>query len=341
MQLKIKMKIKSNILKNFFSNLTSNQDDISLSFDSRSIKHGDIFVALNGEKFKAAKFVEMVLSGAYHAVVNEEDKDLVSSKNQKSCFFVEDTTTFLKELATASLNSWKKASGASKTVVGITGSNGKTSTKELLLYLLEKTTNKKIQGTIGNLNNQFGVPMTVFGLNDQTEVAVFEIGTNNFGEIKYLSEIIKPDVSIITSIGQSHLESFVTEDAVFEEKINIFHETIKNSSIEKCCFYSSEDKYLKNFKEKDRSFVVGANDSTLKIDRLEQDKVKFNYQGTLYSFSFDSLVGRHHYINFLKLFWGSYRGFSVDPKELLILLKLLFWVKIVANGKKWIVLTFF
>ena len=95
------MKIKSHILKNFFSNLTLDQDEVSLSLDSRSIKNGDIFVALNGEKFKAAKFVEMALnSGACHAVVNEEDEKLVNGQFHKSCFFVEDTTTFLKELAT-------------------------------------------------------------------------------------------------------------------------------------------------------------------------------------------------------------------------------------------------
>ena len=110
------------------------------------------------------------------------------------------TLLCLKDLATASLSTGRKSSA--KKVVGITGSNGKTSTKELLLYLLEKATNKKIQGTAGNLNNQFGVPMTVL-TNAETEVVIFEIGTNNFGEIKYLSEIIKPDVSIITSIGQS------------------------------------------------------------------------------------------------------------------------------------------
>ena len=88
-------------------------------------------------------------------------------------FFVENTTTFLKELATAALINWKKASSIRKTVVGITGSNGKTSTKELTLYLLEKTTDKKIQGTIGNLNNQFGVPMTVFGLERRNRSSCF------------------------------------------------------------------------------------------------------------------------------------------------------------------------
>tara|TARA_B100000925_G_scaffold50257_1_gene32733 strand:+ start:831 stop:2204 length:1374 start_codon:yes stop_codon:yes gene_type:complete len=312
------MKVKLRILKSFFTEFFSNQEDISLSFDSRSIKHGDLFVALNGENFKAANFVEPAInSGASFAIVNKEDKELICSEVQKNCFFVDDTTVFLKELATKSLNDWKKDSLTEKITVGITGSNGKTSTKELLLFLLEKTTSKKIQGTIGNLNNQFGVPMTVFGLEAETEIVVFEIGTNNFGEIKYLSEIIKPDVSVVTSIGQSHLEAFGTEDAVFEEKINIFYETMKNSSIEQCCFYSSEDKYLKKFKDKDRSFIAGSMDSTLKIDRLEQDKVKFNYKDCVYSFSFDTLVGRHHYINFLNCFGVLAEVFKVDPQSIL------------------------
>ena len=186
----------------------------------RTISKGDLFIALNGENFKAAKFVSKAfIAGASCAVINSGDKDLVEKKYLDKCFFVKDTTVFIKELSTLALDSWRQAE---KVVIGITGSNGKTSTKELLVYILNNLNIGKVRGTEGNLNNHIGVPMSVFKLNKSDEIAVFEIGTNNFGEIKYLSEIIKPDASIITCIGSLTLSPLETKKLFIKKKLTYF-----------------------------------------------------------------------------------------------------------------------
>ena len=309
------MKIKTKLLQALIKNFPGGKLEQEISFDTRTISKNAIFIALNGENFKAARFVSTAFEkGASFAIVNEEDRELIEEKYLNYCFFEKDTTIFLKSLSSLALSHWRSKD---KIVIGITGSNGKTSTKELLVHMLKNLDVGKVRGTEGNLNNHIGVPMSVFKLEDSDKIAVFEVGTNNFGEIKYLSEIIKPDISIITSIGQSHLESFGNERAVFNEKIDLFYETIQSSNRLRCCFFHSQDEYLNDFRSKDRCFISGDISSGLVLSNISNELLDFSFMGRSYKFRFKNLFGKHHYLNLLNCFSLIVEVFNINPKSVL------------------------
>lgn len=309
------MKIKTELLQALIKNFPAGGLEQEISFDTRTISKGAIFIALNGENFKAASFVSRAFEeGASFAVVNEEDREIIEEKYLENCFFEKDTTIFIKSLSSLALSRWRSKG---KVVIGITGSNGKTSTKELLVHMLKNLDVGEVRGTEGNLNNHIGVPMSVFKLEDSDKVAVFEIGTNNFGEIRYLSEIIKPDIAVITSIGQSHLESFGNERAVFSEKIDLFYETIQNSDRLRCCFFHSHDEYLNDFEPKDRCFISDDTSSGLVLSNISNESLDFSFMGQSYKFSFKHLFGKHHYLNLLNCFSLIVEVFNITPISVL------------------------
>ncbi|MGE5409375.1 MAG: UDP-N-acetylmuramoyl-tripeptide--D-alanyl-D-alanine ligase, partial [Clostridiales bacterium] len=141
-------------------------------------------------------------------------------------------------------------------IVAISGSNGKTSTKEILTgILLEKF---KVTRTLANNNNHIGVPLTILETGSDTEVLVLELGTNHFGEIAYTSEIAKPEFALITNIGESHLEFLQNLEGVAKEKISLFDETAKNGGL---IFLNTDDKILKKNAKNYKNLVsFGFND---------------------------------------------------------------------------------
>lgn len=203
----------------------------------------DLFIALVGESHDAARFVpDLVARGLKHAVVtdNKNNRDFLKNIDSKTLHFKNDTTAYLQELAHNKLESWRNQSKTRK-VLAMTGSNGKTTTKEMLAWLLGAYPGK-VHVTKGNLNNHFGVPYTILEMPLDTEVLVLEMGTNHPGEIARLCEIATPDAGFITNIGQSHLEFFHNEDNVMVEKSALYHAIVKRKGI----------------------FIVNTNDSRLK-----------------------------------------------------------------------------
>jgi len=178
--------------------------------DNREIKGGELFVAIRGEHFDGHDFVSDATSrGASAALVSRVVEEIGISQ-----IVVDDTVKALGELAKGYLDM------LSAKRVCITGSVGKTTTKEMCAAVLsaEFRTHK----TQGNYNNNIGLPLTIFGLDETHEAAVLEIGTNHFGEILPLAKIAAPDVAVITTIGASHLEAFGTKEGVLREKTEIF-----------------------------------------------------------------------------------------------------------------------
>ncbi|MFA3782808.1 UDP-N-acetylmuramoyl-tripeptide--D-alanyl-D-alanine ligase [Melioribacteraceae bacterium 4301-Me] len=190
-----------------------------VSIDSRNIEKGAIFFAIKGQKFDGHDFIKEAVRKDAVAVVLNEDKinDLLSLN--VTLIIVPDTTVALGELAKI----WRNKLSAK--VVALTGSNGKTTTKELIAHLLAQKF--KVVKTEANNNNHIGVPLTIFSADDKTEVLVLELGTNHFGEIPYTASIAQPDYALITNIGDSHLEFFGNRENVYAEKSAIFEETIK------------------------------------------------------------------------------------------------------------------
>ncbi len=180
--------------------------------DTRHLVRGDLFVALRGERFDAHDFLaEARDRGAAALVVSDAGKAVGLGL---PVYVVEDTLVALGALATA----WRRAWGRS--VIAVAGSNGKTSTKELLKAALGGTL--VVHATAGNLNNLIGVPLTLLAIPSDAEVAVVELGTNTPGEIATLRAIAEPDVAVMTSIGEEHLEGLGDLAGVLREESDVF-----------------------------------------------------------------------------------------------------------------------
>lgn len=180
-----------------------------LSTDTRNLHEGDLFVALVGENFDPHELIEAGQASTANAVL--VDRQLTTKCSQ---IVVGDTYTALQDLASA----WR--SKFSFPVVGITGSNGKTSVKELIKQILE--TQGNVLATIGNLNNHIGVPLTLARLDETHHYAVIEMGANHAGEIATLAQIAKPDIGVVTNIGPAHLEGFGSIEGVARAKSELY-----------------------------------------------------------------------------------------------------------------------
>ncbi|MBC2715793.1 MAG: UDP-N-acetylmuramoyl-tripeptide--D-alanyl-D-alanine ligase [Desulfobacteraceae bacterium] len=174
----------------------------SISIDSRNISKNDLFVAVKGQTHDGHQFIEDVIEKGVQGIVIDREKFSQAFQtgisNDVCCILVDDTIRALGDLAMFHRRRF------SIPVVCITGSNGKTTTKEMTASVLGQKFNTL--KTVGNLNNEFGVPLTIFRMNHSHEAAVLELGMNHPGEIRRLSEICRPDLGVITNIGEAHLE---------------------------------------------------------------------------------------------------------------------------------------
>lgn len=181
-----------------------------VSTDSRSVRAGDLYVALVGERFDGHDFVADALArGARGAVVSGP----VAGEPSAPLYPVEDTLVALGALA-----AYRRAR-LDVPVVGITGSAGKTTTKELVRGAL--STSLEVHATRGNLNNRIGMPLTLLATPAEAQVVVLEMGTNEPGEIGTLARIARPDVGVVVTVGESHLEKLGSVQGVLEEKLDL------------------------------------------------------------------------------------------------------------------------
>jgi len=184
----------------------------AVSTDTRTISRGDIFVALRGERFDGHDFLSRaVASGASALVVDDPGR---AAGLGLPAFIVKDTTRAL-----GALGSWWRATWGG-TVIAVAGSNGKTTTKELIRSAL--ATSLDVYATTGNLNNQVGVPLTLLEIPSSATVAVVEVGTSIPGEVGILRRMVAPDLSVVTSIGEEHLEGLGSLEGVLQEEAAIF-----------------------------------------------------------------------------------------------------------------------
>lgn len=182
-----------------------------ISIDSRKIEAGNLFVPFKGERSDGHKYVEdSIRKGAAAALWQ---KDVPNPPTDLPILIVEDCLVALQELAR------KYRKELPIRVVGITGSNGKTTTKDMTAGLLG--TQYKVQKTEGNYNNHIGLPLTVLGLDEDTEIAVLEMGMSGRGEIEFLTKLACPDAVVITNIGESHLLDLGSREGIAEAKLEI------------------------------------------------------------------------------------------------------------------------
>ena len=255
------------------------KESSSVSTDTRLINKGSIFFALKGENFDGNKFAEEAIkNGASYAVVDDQ------SLNNPKFIKVKNVLKSLQDLSKFHRSKLLKTK-----IIALTGSNGKTTTKELISEVLKKK--YKIISTIGNLNNHIGVPLTLLRIKQNTEIAIVEMGANHLNEIKLLTDLINPDFGLITNFGKAHLEGFGSIEGVIKGKSELYDFLIKN---DKKAFINNDD-YIQN------QFIGN------KISFSKEDKSNYifkevkdtNYAGLNYNdFIVDSkLTGNYNYHN--------------------------------------------
>ena len=189
-----------------------------VSTDTRKIIKGAIFFALKGKNFDGNDYaLEALKNGAAYCVVDNESV----SKLDQRIFLVDNVLETLQKLSKYNRDKSKCY------VIALTGSNGKTTTKELMYHILK--TKYNVVCTSGNLNNHIGVPLSLLQIKESTEFAVIEMGANNFGEIEFLTNLVKPNIGYITNFGLAHLEGFNDLKGVIKGKTELYNWLIENN----------------------------------------------------------------------------------------------------------------
>lgn len=237
-----------------------------VSTDTRKIIPNSIFFALKGPNFDGNDYaIEAIKKGASYAVI---DKDLESDLNQDSLIKVENALESLQNLA--KFNRLK----SSAKVIALTGSNGKTTTKELFKSIIEIKYNTVC--TDGNLNNHIGVPLSLLKIKPDTEIAIIEMGASNFGEIEFLTNLTHPDIGYITNFGKAHLEGFIDLDGVVRAKTELYNWLIKNN---KTLLINHDDIEQKKFLN-NNTISFGNNDnSNYHFVNISKNYVSVKYNG--------------------------------------------------------------
>lgn len=274
-----------------------------VSTDTRNINKDELFIALSGDNFDGNQYAELAIEkGAKYAIVDNKD-----FANGNTIHYVENGLKFLQLLAEFHRNKFKIP------VIGITGSNGKTTTKELMATVLSKKYN--VHYTNGNLNNHIGVPLTLLKLNKEHDIAIIEMGASKVGDIKELTDIAHPTHGIITNIGTAHIEGFGSQENILKTKTELYCaiEEIKGH-----LFYNFDDSVLGN------EIPTTCSTSTYSIEAHSEIVGKLTELSTLLSFRWTSegyhspvidthLIGQYNLYNMLAaISIGNY--FKVDAQ---------------------------
>lgn len=199
--------------------------------DSRNVRKGNLFVPIIGEKFNGHDFVEKAFENGAHASL--WSRSVPNPPQDKPLIIVDDTLSALQQIASHYLLA------VNPKVVGITGSNGKTTTKDMIASVVG--TRYRVHKTKGNFNNHIGLPLTILDMPEDTEVAVLEMGMNAKGEIELLSSIARPDIAVITNIGDAHLQDLGSREGIAEAKLEIIKGLKENGTL----IYHGDEPLLK------------------------------------------------------------------------------------------------
>ena len=231
--------------------LIKDKDSLCVSTDTRNLPAGCVFFALHGERFDGNKFALQALKqGASLAVIDDSEVYLQAQRSSSPqgnlqgavdlprLLLVEDTLLALQDLARA----WRRE--LALPIIGITGTNGKTTTKELLATVL--STKYNLHYTQGNLNNQIGVPLTLLQITRAHELAIVEMGASHPGDIKELVDIAKPNYGLITNVGRAHLEGFGSFEGVQRTKQELYDYLVAHNGT---IFRNADNPYLMRMHE--------------------------------------------------------------------------------------------
>lgn len=276
--------------------------DLIINTDSRNFKNGETFVALHGENFDGFNYVDQVLKQGARAVVytTKNGRELEVEKlagNHPDVLFIETTESlkFIQELASAYIMDWKNKKPQRK-ILGITGSNGKTTHKEMISHLLNSLFPGKVLATKGNLNNHIGVPLTIFKITEEHEIAIIEMGMNHPGEIRELCEIAHPENGMITNIGSAHIEFMHSIDNIFAEKASLYKAVLENAKGEGMFVVNADDPFLSKLESSKGLTTFGEKNGDIKI-HIDGHHISFNFGGKNVLITNNNILEHHNLKN--------------------------------------------
>ncbi|MCA0987979.1 UDP-N-acetylmuramoyl-tripeptide--D-alanyl-D-alanine ligase [Guptibacillus algicola] len=283
------MKFQSNLLDNFSN--ASAKTDINfegIATDTRKDCTNKLFVPIVGEVYDGHRFIDKAIENGATGTLWDESKSFPKDLEGKiAVYYVKDTTEGLQNLAKAVLNTHKPY------VVGVTGSNGKTTVKDMLEAVL--STKYKTYKTQGNLNNHWGLPMTILEMPEDTDLLILEMGMSSQGEISLLSSIARPDVAVITNIGESHLLQLGSKENIAKAKMEIIDGLKENGSL----IIDGDEPLLSPVKS--RAISCGYEDqNNLQISHVSQLEKGFSFTLVNEEKPFEiHLLGKHNVKNAL------------------------------------------
>lgn len=273
--------------------------------DSRKAEKGDLFFALIGDNHDAHKYLPQVSeAGCSCVVISDAEK----CPEGVTAVLVDDTTKALQQLA-----SWYlKQLDIRK--IAVTGSTGKTSTRDLTYYVCSEKF--KTQKNVGNLNNHLGVPLTILSFDEDIQVGILEMGMDKFGEIDLLADIVRPDIGLITNIGMSHIENLGSRDGIFKAKMELTHYFDENSVLiaSRDEEYLNEDRINGSYRLVTAGCDGNSNYIISHIDDFGAEGIQFNleHNGQMQHFSLP-VPGRHNAFNAaLAVAAGAELGISME-----------------------------
>ncbi|NDV66293.1 UDP-N-acetylmuramoyl-tripeptide--D-alanyl-D-alanine ligase [Bacteroides sp. 224] len=276
--------------------------------DSRNCPPHSMFVALKGDSFNGNLFATQALNSGCSYVIIDEPQHAI--KGDERYIVVEDSLTTLQQLANYHRRQLKTK------VLGITGTNGKTTTKELIAAVLSKDFN--ILYTLGNLNNHIGVPLTLLRLKQEHEIAVIEMGANHLGEIDFLCRIAEPDFGIITNVGKAHLEGFGSFEGVIKTKGELYEFLRKRMN--PVVFIHHENSYLMEIAKELRLIEYGTEENLYINGTITGNSpyLTFNWkhgkEGSLHTIN-TQLIGEYNFSNALAAVTIGF-FFGVEPTRI-------------------------
>jgi UDP-N-acetylmuramoyl-tripeptide--D-alanyl-D-alanine ligase len=315
--------LSGNIEKNF---------ELKINTDSRNLLENETFLAITGDRFNAVTFIEQAVLSKAKVIIytkNDVNDEIVKPyRDQIICIETSDSVLFLQQITRILSDRFQDNGGH---LVAISGSNGKTTTKEMLFHLLSNIENETIC-TQKNNNNHIGVPLTLLQIRDTTKFAIIELGSNYPGEIETLCRIVNPKYGITTNIGDTHLEFFENRENVFKEEGFLFQAVEDCGKQGKLFFQNADDQYLSTLKALN-TFSFGFNGVESKFS-IDKEKVIVKNGNNEYSFSNRYITGQHNFYNLCVAFIVAQK---LDPSSSEKFISLCESFKPTANRSEWII----
>jgi len=251
--------------------------------DSRKKGNNALFIPIKGETFDGHDYIEQAIENGAVAALWDQSEKVPANAPESFCFFMaDDTVSGMQRIAN------KYRNEINPVTIGITGSNGKTTTKDLVRSVLQ--TKRRTHATKGNFNNHIGLPLTILQMPRDTEVLVVEMGMNDFHEIDRLSRIAEPDYAFITNIGESHIEHLGSREGILKAKLEIRNGLQKDGLL----FFDGDEDLLKHLRDGKNNIACGfdkENDVTISNVSILDNETKFHVDGEAFKIP---LLGKHH-----------------------------------------------